>query len=273
MKTKRQTIWLVSMLSLMVVLSAYYLFTEDSGPAATKSADGQQVAVSDAQGTGSGDSGGSIVTEVTDETSGDDGQTAAADDSATDSTAADDQTQTDSGTAAAAGDQTQSGEASNDKAAKDGSASADASSGDKQAAGSQTAKTDEEVLETAQAQGTIGSDQLDQYQYERNEANYKKADELLQTMNDLSKTPEENAKAANEYNALQDKESKINDIEEQVSQRYGKAVVAEENNSFKVVVMNDKLQAKDAATIIDLVISELGVSQDKVKVQYVSSAK
>lgn len=29
MNTKRQTIWLVSMLSLMVVLSAYYLFTDD----------------------------------------------------------------------------------------------------------------------------------------------------------------------------------------------------------------------------------------------------
>ncbi|MFS0722760.1 SpoIIIAH-like family protein [Paenibacillus sp. 1P07SE] len=32
MNTKRQTIWLVSMLSLMVILSAYYLFTEDSTP-------------------------------------------------------------------------------------------------------------------------------------------------------------------------------------------------------------------------------------------------
>lgn len=30
MNTKRQTIWLVSMLSLMVVLSAYYLFTQDT---------------------------------------------------------------------------------------------------------------------------------------------------------------------------------------------------------------------------------------------------
>jgi stage III sporulation protein AH len=29
MKNKRQTIWLVSMLGLMVVLSAYYLFTDD----------------------------------------------------------------------------------------------------------------------------------------------------------------------------------------------------------------------------------------------------
>ncbi|MCM3633172.1 MULTISPECIES: SpoIIIAH-like family protein [Paenibacillus] len=31
MNTKRQTIWLVSMLSLMVILSAYYLFTQDIG--------------------------------------------------------------------------------------------------------------------------------------------------------------------------------------------------------------------------------------------------
>jgi len=32
MNSKRQTIWLVSMLSLMVILSAYYLFTEDVTP-------------------------------------------------------------------------------------------------------------------------------------------------------------------------------------------------------------------------------------------------
>ena len=29
MNTKRQTVWLVSMLGLMVVLSAYYLFTDE----------------------------------------------------------------------------------------------------------------------------------------------------------------------------------------------------------------------------------------------------
>ncbi|MBD3918693.1 SpoIIIAH-like family protein [Paenibacillus sp. PR3] len=36
MNTKRQTIWLVSMLSLMVILSAYYLFTEDLDPSTSK---------------------------------------------------------------------------------------------------------------------------------------------------------------------------------------------------------------------------------------------
>lgn len=43
MNNKRQTIWLVSMLSLMVILSAYYLFTEDSGPVNPPVADSQQV--------------------------------------------------------------------------------------------------------------------------------------------------------------------------------------------------------------------------------------
>ncbi|MBW7473554.1 SpoIIIAH-like family protein [Paenibacillus oenotherae] len=40
MNTKRQTIWLVSMLSLMVILSAYYLFTEDVDPGNNMLTDG-----------------------------------------------------------------------------------------------------------------------------------------------------------------------------------------------------------------------------------------
>ena len=43
MNNKRQTRWLVSMLSLMVILFAYYLFTEDSGPVNPPVADSQQV--------------------------------------------------------------------------------------------------------------------------------------------------------------------------------------------------------------------------------------
>jgi stage III sporulation protein AH len=37
MQSRRQTIWLVSMLSLMVILSAYYLLTEQANPAGKKS--------------------------------------------------------------------------------------------------------------------------------------------------------------------------------------------------------------------------------------------
>ncbi|UVI32289.1 SpoIIIAH-like family protein [Paenibacillus spongiae] len=42
MNTKRQTVWLVSMLSLMVILSAYYLFTEDVDTPSDMLTDGTQ---------------------------------------------------------------------------------------------------------------------------------------------------------------------------------------------------------------------------------------
>lgn len=45
MNNKRQTIWLVSMLSLMVILSAYYLFTEDVTPAKDAAAGQEQTEV------------------------------------------------------------------------------------------------------------------------------------------------------------------------------------------------------------------------------------
>lgn len=70
MNTKRQTVWLVSMLSLMVVLSAYYLFTQDidspnvltdgtqteetAGNATEAAADGSEVVANETGGTISG---------------------------------------------------------------------------------------------------------------------------------------------------------------------------------------------------------------------------
>lgn len=59
MNSKRQTVWLVSMLSLMVILSAYYLFTEDGS---SKSPAGQaQTAELDS---GSGDTQQVVVNET-----------------------------------------------------------------------------------------------------------------------------------------------------------------------------------------------------------------
>ncbi|MBO9598190.1 MAG: SpoIIIAH-like family protein, partial [Cohnella sp.] len=61
MNNKRQTIWLVSMLSLMVVLSAYYLFTEDVTPTDNASGITEQTNLSNAT-KASGD--GFEITEV-----------------------------------------------------------------------------------------------------------------------------------------------------------------------------------------------------------------
>ncbi|GGG56769.1 SpoIIIAH-like family protein [Paenibacillus radicis (ex Gao et al. 2016)] len=63
MNTKRQTIWLVSMLSLMVVLSAYYLFTQD-GKSPDLVTDGSQTEQKgDATEVAKGDNG-IIINEV-----------------------------------------------------------------------------------------------------------------------------------------------------------------------------------------------------------------
>lgn len=62
MNTKRQTIWLVSMLSLMVVLSAYYLFTNDIGDDLLSDA-GEHIA-QDGNATEASGEGGVIIDEV-----------------------------------------------------------------------------------------------------------------------------------------------------------------------------------------------------------------
>lgn len=65
MNNKRQTIWLVSMLSLMVILSAYYLFTEDVTPERSASQSSQQTGQPDGSSKTSGDTVQGIqVTEV-----------------------------------------------------------------------------------------------------------------------------------------------------------------------------------------------------------------
>ncbi|MMZ61640.1 SpoIIIAH-like protein [compost metagenome] len=76
--------------------------------------------------------------------------------------------------------------------------------------------------------------------------------------------------AQKELSALEEKEEKIYDIEEKLQQTYSNAVVTESDNKYKVLVVSDKLEAKDAVNIMDLVIKELGVSQDKISVQYVA---
>lgn len=84
MNNRRQTIWLVSMLSLMVILSAYYLFTEDA-PATTKTAGNAGVQVQDNAGAGS-NAGGVEVSEV-DGLAGDDADAAQGDGTSKDAAA------------------------------------------------------------------------------------------------------------------------------------------------------------------------------------------
>ncbi|AWB45099.1 hypothetical protein DCC85_13280 [Paenibacillus sp. CAA11] len=266
MKSKRQTIWLVSMLSLMVILSAYYLFTEDSSTKLPKTADGQQVTAGDKDGGGAvsiaDSAAGNSDVVATEVESG--GTTADHQDAVKDS---EDNAGTEAKTdGAVKGDsKEQTDKSGADKSGTDNNAK------DKKDAKDTGAKSDEDVLKQVASQGTAGSDLVTNYQYERMENNAKKEEQLLQTINDLTKSADENAAAQQELNALQDREAKITDIEEQLQQQLKtSAAVTEQDDQYKVVVLSDKLDAKQAVNIVDLVIKQLGVTQDKVSVQYVT---
>ncbi|WP_416295136.1 SpoIIIAH-like family protein [Paenibacillus illinoisensis] len=274
MNNKRQTVWLVSMLSLMVILSAYYLFTEDSGPVNAPVAESQQV-----DGINQGEvketagildpTEGLVVNEVVNEgeVTGSDpaGQPASED---TENPAAAE------GQQAAETEQTPAAESgenkaeTNEEADKGTAATPDASS---QTEGSAT-KTDEEVLKEMEEQNTAASasSQFQNYQWQREESNNRKYEELMTIAGDLSKTPEENAKATEELRALEEKEAKINGIEETLSQQFANAIVEEDADKYKVVVLSEKLDVKQAVSIVDLVMKELAVTQNRISVQYVT---
>ncbi|WP_310550185.1 SpoIIIAH-like family protein [Paenibacillus glufosinatiresistens] len=292
MNGKRQTIWLVSMLSLMVVLSAYYLFTEDSGSTAPKETAGtiQVDSVKNAPDAlpqvAAGD--GAVATEVTD----------AADAGVTDGTAADpaadpaavkdpatadspavqeEQTAGDTAAAgssdkAAAKDAAAAGEQkAADPAADQTAKSDDASKSAADTTAKSGGKSDAEVLNQVASQNASASAMIESYMLEREQQNIKQHDDLMAIMNDMDKSPAESAAASEKLSKLEDREAVIESIESKLQKQFGEAVVKEDGgDAYKVVVLSDKLDAKQAAGIIDLVIKELNVTQDKISVQHVS---
>ncbi|MCA1295887.1 SpoIIIAH-like family protein [Paenibacillus sp. alder61] len=285
MKSKRQTVWLVSMLSLMVVLSAYYLFTEDSSTR-NQSATGEQVSSINNEktpGTAANDEMLQNDDVVLSEIMGEDGKTEVVTEEKADGTASQN-----SGEAADAGGTAGSKEAADeakaDTGAPDASGAAEDASGTKEgasaskdnagnkgdSAGSAAAGKDEDVLKQLESQGKSAADSLTAYQFQRSEQNAKKQDELMQAINDGNKSLDEAAMAQQELSALEERQEKIYDIEEKLQQTYANAVVTESEDKYKVLVVSEKLEAKEAVNIMDLVIKELGVSQDKVSVQYVT---
>lgn len=256
MKSKRQTVWLVSMLSLMVVLSAYYLFTGDT-PNTKQVTEGQQVTSMDqgnlpdtALGDGQMDDG-VILNEVTTQ----DGESAVVTDGeelSGDSAVLPEQNAEESGDSPGTADSEQ-------QTANKPSGNSD----------SQQTVSDEDVLKQLEAQGTSATDNLTAYQFQRSEENSRKTDELIKKINE-DPSLDQAVMAQIELNALEEKEERIFSVEEQLQQKYANAAVTEIEEGYKVVVVSEKLEAKEAVSIMDLVIKELGVSQDKVQVQYVT---
>ena len=265
MNGKRQTIWLVSMLSLMVVLSAYYLFTEDSGTSTQPIANNSQVGemVTDPlQNTASEAQTGeeTVVTEVVSE-----GETVTDDEIVIDvdeenGVSSPDQVQKTEEQEESAGAPSQTDQAQNTEENAEENAGEDASA---------TTKSDDEILKEVSSQVSAMA-QLDNYLLERSENNVKQESELYAKINDMNTTPEASAEAHEQLKTLEEKEAIITGIEENLQQKYANAVVKQEEDKYKVLVISDKLEVKDAVSIVNMVIKELNVGQDKVSVQYVA---
>ncbi|NQX44981.1 SpoIIIAH-like family protein [Paenibacillus tritici] len=295
MKGKRQTIWLVSMLSLMVVLSAYYLFTEDTGTPIPKETAGsiQVDTVKDGAGGGTATTldSGLVIKEVSTDkgiavgTVNESGKTAKDEETAAVVTE-DDTTPAvteDTGVVADTGttdkDKAKTEDKAEDKAAsatvdkdKDTKDAKDTKDTKETAASAKTPeKNDEAILDEVASQSVSASSLFTNYLYEREQKNLKDHNDLLALINDMDKTPAENAMAQEQLSKLEEKESKITGIEEKLQQKYGEAIVKEEaGDAYTIVVLSDKLDVKQAVGIVDFVMKELSVTQDKIKVQYVS---
>ncbi|OMF99792.1 SpoIIIAH-like family protein [Paenibacillus sp. FSL R7-0337] len=307
MKGKRQTIWLVSMLSLMVVLSAYYLFTEDTGAPIPKETAGSIQVDTIKDGTGGGTAttldSGLVIKEVSTDKgiavgTVDDSSKTVKDEAASTGATEDSTTPAvidDSSVVADSSNTAKDTTATTDKAAtttadkgKDTAGSKDTKenkdtkdtkdskdskdSKDTSAAVDKTpAKDDKEILDEVASQSVSASSLFTNYLYEREQKNLKDHNDLMALINNMDKTPAESAVAQEQLNKLEEKESKITGIEEKLQQKYGEAIVKEEaGDAYTIVVLSDKLDVKQAVGIVDFVMKELSVTQDKIKVQYVS---
>lgn len=196
MNSKRQTIWLVSMLSLMVLLSAYYLFTEDVNDLDLSAPNLPQEDID--------------VTNTN-----------------VDPTAHDHATDQGEGLAGL---------------------------------------TDEEVLQYLESGYGAGDDYFVYQQMQRDEKFSRELEEWLAGMTE-GKSPDEIARAAEEYERVSTMQAKVEYIEEELGKDFRNVVVLPEGKNVKVVVQADKLERSQAVSIMDLVMAELGVAKDYISVQ------
>lgn len=250
MNTKRQTVWLVSMLSLMVILSAYYLFTDDAAKDSHQMANGAEMTQDNT----------TTVNEVVNDS-----------DTTTEPSATGDKSTQGTATDGAATDKAATDKAATDGAQTDKSATNNSGEQPKETA-SKDGSSDQEILDKIESQQTSGQDFFTAYQMKREEMYAQKEQDLNNLMADTSQSDEVLGKAYDDLMKLQDKENKLTNIEETLinDYKYANAVVSEESdNKFKVVLKSQKLEKSQAVSIVDLVSKKLEVPSYQVAVQII----
>lgn len=230
MNAKRQTIWLVSMLSLMVVLSAYYLFTEEVPSPAKEAASHTHVEQNPKGDVAESDKMPEIkVTEVA----------------------------------------TDQEEKADDKDKQPTASFEDADKDEGAKTGAETQQSKEQaVLDKVETEGVMKRSSIEELQMKRSEKVQQEMERLLNKIN--SSSGEETAAAYEEMTKLEDQEAKIANLETELQKQYHNAVIKQENDKYQVLVQIDKMDVKEAVDIVGKLMKDLNVTQDKVSVEYVT---
>lgn len=250
MNSKKQTIWLVSMLSLMVVLSAYYLFTEDVSQLELNTASGTQskeIIINAGQLDGLPQGTANVQTQ----------------------TAPTHNNQQPAAEGGAKSDPKESSTNSEAPSTVEPESGADPTTA--QPVSKNHAKTsgqDARVLEQIQAQATAGSDYFINLQMKRDETMSKQVESLMTILADTKQTQEAAVKAQTELQKLQDMETKVTYLEESLMKEYPQAVITQEGTKWKITVQANKLEKSQAVSIADQVMKELNVIPDHIAIQY-----
>lgn len=232
MNTKKQTVWLMTMLGLMVVLSAYYLFTEDV----------QNVPLAFTPPTNTD----TIVTP----------EQATATPPQTPATAPSDLAETTKDTASPA-PETQ-------KTAVDATTSAPLNTE------THTPQDDTAVLEQVMTDPQ-GEDALTVMQMTRSSQISQQLEQLTAQMTDAQASDADIAKASAQHDALMDRESKVIAFEESVLQEYENVVVTHEDkqDQYTIHVNAPSFSQTQAANLITAALEQLQISPNQVAVKWV----
>jgi len=261
MNSKRQTIWLVSMLSLMVVLSAYYLFTEDvqklKNTADPTQTQGTQVTKqqTDSASAGTSASAGQAGKAAADQSSvADPAKTTADQSSVTDPA----KTTTDHSTAAA------------DKpvSAQEHSASSAAGTTTDAASG-KTKLTEQLILDKVAGQATSDQDFFTYNQLQQNDQLAEQLSKLTDKMANAKLSVEEQSQAQVQYDALEKQQAMTASIQEQLQKDgYTDSLIQQVSGKWNIVVKSGKLEKSQAVSIVDLATEVLNVGPEKIVIQY-----
>lgn len=249
MNSKRQTVWLVSMLGLMVVLSAYYLFTDEA----------EQIPGVETAETETGGENEIIVEGVGMLNPGE-----TLDQLGTEPEKSEDESS--SGGGAIAGDGTGDGTGDGAESGTSGDVSDDADAAEDQPTGTAQV-SDQEVLDKMAS--LSGADAITAMQIERDVNFSRQFEALTAAIADESATEEEIAEAVNKHSDLMDLEARLIAFEEKLLTDYANAAVIydEQKDHYTVHVSAPELERSEAVSIITEAVNDLAASIHQITVK------